>query len=468
MSQTVGQNLRQVALDALRDVERGAFADAALDKRLHRGDLSERDCRLATELVYGCVRRQRTLDALISQLATKPADQQPPNLRLILHLGLYQLRYLSHIPPSAAVDTTVDLAKGNGFAGLAGFVNGLLRGYIRQAAEREAGDPLNLPADPVSRIGIAHSMPDWIVQQWIAQFGETDAEQLCNWFNQPPSIDLRVNPLRASVEQVEAAMQAADVAVERLTGFPQALRLRNHRGAIPALPGYAEGWWSVQDASAQLVGMLLDPQPGETVIDACAAPGGKTTHLAELMGDRGVVWAGDRSANRLKKVLQNAERLQLTSIQLCPGDSRTLTQFPKQADRVLLDAPCSGLGTLHRHADARWRQTPDSVQELSQLQAELLHRVATWVKPGGTLVYATCTLHPDENERVVQDFLAAQPQWKIDLLPTDHPAIQFQQPQGWLRILPHQHDLDGFFMARLISSDRTLPAGNPDQGDMAK
>ncbi|WP_448600208.1 16S rRNA (cytosine(967)-C(5))-methyltransferase [Thermoleptolyngbya sp.] len=449
MSQNVRQNLRQVALDALQDVERGAFADAALDKQLHRGDLSERDRRLTTELVYGCVRRRRTLDALISQLATKPADQQPPHLRLILHLGLYQLRYLSHIPASAAVDTTVDLAKGNGFSGLAGFVNGLLRGYVRQVAGRASGDPLNLPSDPVLRIGIAHSMPDWIVRQWIAQFGETDAEQLCAWFNQPPSIDLRVNPLRASVEQVEAAIQAAGVTVERLAGFPQALRLRHHRGTIPALPGYADGWWSVQDASAQLVGMLLDPQPGEIVIDACAAPGGKTTHLAELMGDRGIIWAGDRSANRLKKVLQNAERLQLSSIQLCPGDSRTLTQFVGQADRVLLDAPCSGLGTLHRHADARWRQTPDSVRELAQLQSQLLHHVATWVKPGGTLVYATCTLHPEENERVVQQFLTTQPHWKIDPLPGDHPAAQFQEPQGWLRILPHQHDLDGFFITRL-------------------
>lgn len=454
MSQNVRQNLRQVALEALRDVEQGAFADAALDKRLHRGDLSERDRRLTTELVYGCVRRRRTLDALISQFATKPADQQPPLLRLILHLGLYQIRYLSQIPASAAVDTTVDLAKINGFGGLAGFVNGLLRQTLRQAAERESGDPLDLPADPVSRIGIWHSMPDWIVQQWIAQFGEADAEQLCAWFNQPPSIDLRVNRLRASVEQVEAAMQAAGVTVERLAGFPLALRLRSHRGPIPALPGYMEGWWSVQDASAQLVGALLDPQPGEMVIDACAAPGGKTTHLAELMGDRGLIWAGDRSANRLKKVLQNAERLQLTSIQLCPGDSRTLTQFTGQADRVLLDAPCSGLGTLHRHADARWRQTPDSVQALAQLQAELLRHVATWVKPGGTLVYATCTLHPDENERVVQDFLAEhpleKPRWRIESLPADHPAARFQQPEGWLRILPHRHDLDGFFMAKLI------------------
>ncbi|GAB4477070.1 MAG: 16S rRNA (cytosine(967)-C(5))-methyltransferase [Elainellaceae cyanobacterium] len=454
MSQNVRQNLRQVALDALREVERGAFADAALDKRLHRGDLSERDRRLTTELVYGCVRRRRTLDALISQFATKPADQQPPLLRLILHLGLYQIRYLSQIPASAAVDTTVDLAKTNGFGGLAGFVNGLLRQTLRQAAERESGDPLDLPDDPVSRIGILHSMPDWLVQQWIAQFGEADAEQLCAWFNQPPSIDLRVNRLRASVEQVEAAMQAADVTVERRAGFPLALRLRSHRGPIPALLGYAEGWWSVQDASAQLVAALLDPQPGETVIDACAAPGGKTTHLAELMGDRGLIWAGDRSANRLKKVLQNAQRLQLTSIQICPGDSRTLTQFTGQADRVLLDAPCSGLGTLHRHADARWRQTPDSVQALAQLQAELLRHVATWVKPGGTLVYATCTLHPDENERVVQDFLAEhpseEPQWRIELLPADHPAARFQQPEGWLRILPHRHDLDGFFMAKLI------------------
>jgi 16S rRNA (cytosine967-C5)-methyltransferase len=244
-------------------------------------------------------------------------------------------------------------------------------------------------------------------------------------------------------------LQAAGVSVTRLPHLPQALRLTGSIGAIQNLPGYSAGWWTVQDSSAQLVSHVLDPQAGEVVIDACAAPGGKTTHIAELMQDRGTIWACDRTTSRLNKLKVNAERLQLRSIKICPGDSRSLTQFTNIADRVLLDAPCSGLGTLHRHADARWRQTPASVQELANLQKELLDRTATWVKPGGILVYATCTLHPLENERVVEWFLSSHSQWQIDPLPPNSPATPFSTTAGWLKVFPHQHQMDGFFMVRL-------------------
>jgi 16S rRNA (cytosine967-C5)-methyltransferase len=431
---------REGALLALRSIQKGAFADGAVDKVLPQVEAIDR--RLVTELVYGCIRRQRSLDALLAQLAPKGV---PPDLRLILHLGLYQLRYLNQIPASAAVDTTVELAKCNGFKGLAGLTNGILRQYLRCA---ETGDPLVLPDEPVSRLGMLQSYPDWIVAVWLEQFGLAATEALCEWFNRSPHIDLRVNPLRTTIDQVEAAMQSAGVAVERVPPFPQALRLPPSPGAIHNLPGFREGWWTVQDCSAQLVGHLLDPQPGETVVDACAAPGGKTTHIAELMQDQGVVWGCDRHASRLRKLQENGDRLHLSSIRIRAEDSRT-TEFV--ADRVLLDAPCSGLGTLHRHADARWRQTPESVQELAQLQSDLLMQAASWVKPGGTLVYATCTLHPAENEAVIAQFLDHSPQWQI--APPDGFA-DWVSDRGWLQVLPHQHNMDGFFMARLKRSDR--------------
>ena len=504
----VTQNPRQLAFLALRSVHRGAFADVTLDKTLRQAKLSNLlDRRLLTELVYGSVRRQRTLDALIDQLAKKPAQQQPADLRVILHLGFYQLRYLDQIPASAAVNTTVDLAKQNGFSGLTGFVNGLLRQYLRLAAGGEGtggrgqraegrgqraeggllgagevgeaegaevamqdtlGDgnsPTRLPTlhsplsiDPLSfipypspadRLGILHSYPDWIINVWLEQLGLDATEQLCQWMNQPPHIDLRVNTLRASVETVEAAMQAAGIAVSRLPPLPAALRLPASSGSIQQLPGFAEGWWVVQDSSAQLVSYLVDPQPGEMVVDACAAPGGKTMHMAELMDDRGTVWACDRAASRLRKLKQNVDRLGLQSIQLCEGDSRNLPQFIGQCDRVLVDAPCSGLGTLQRHADARWRQTPETVQQLTQLQAELLEQAATWVKPSGRLVYATCTLHPAENEAIVQAFLDRHADWAIEPPTADTPPAAFVTPEGWLKVWSHQHDMDGFFMVRL-------------------
>ena len=443
---------RQVAFAALRSIQRGAFADVVLEKMLRQSDLTAVDRRLVTELVYGSIRRQRTLDALIEQLAKKKT--QPPELRLILHLGLYQLRYLNQIPASAAVDTTVNLAKQNGFNGLAGFVNGMLRQYVRSS---QAGDPLVLPPETspeaaIARIGIQQSYPDWIVQVWADQFGIETAAQICEQLNRPPHIDLRINPLKTTIAQVEAAMQAAGIAVQQVPLLPQALRLPPSAGAIQQLPGFAEGWWTVQDSSAQMVSHLLDPQPGETVIDSCAAPGGKTTHIAELMQDQGVIWGCDRHQSRLRKLQQNAERLQLHSISLQVGDSREMTQFAKpepQADRVLLDAPCSGLGTLHRHADARWRQTPDSVTELAQLQTELLHQSASWVKPGGVLVYATCTLHPLENEAIVQTFLQQHPQWQIEPPIATSPMAQFAAAEGWLKLLPSQQEMDGFFMVKL-------------------
>ena len=475
------QNPRQIAFLALREVHRrGAFADAALDRAFGNSQLNDLDRRLVTELVYGSVRRMRSIDFIIDKLATKKSSQQPPELRTILHLGLYQLEYLNQIPPSAAVNTTVQLAKENGFSGLSSFVNGLLRKYSRLTlptppyqggAKSVANSPqqpetkttsnsppyqggaggglnsLKLPENPVERLGILHSFPDWLVELWLEQIGETETEQLCEWFNQSPTIDLRINPLKSSIAQIETAFKSQNISVSRIPHLPQALRLNGTIGAIQNLPGYSEGWWTIQDSSAQLVTHLLGPQPGETIIDACAAPGGKTTHSAELMQDEGTIYACDKTASRLKKLKENADRLQMKSIKIHTGDSRHFPEFVNLADRVLLDAPCSGLGTLHRRADARWRHTPENIQQQSQLQSELLANAATFVKSGGLLVYATCTIHPLENETVIRSFLDSNPHWQIEPPTIDLPVPP--SPEGWVKVWPHRNQMDGFFMVRL-------------------
>jgi 16S rRNA (cytosine967-C5)-methyltransferase len=444
------EDSRQSALIALNAVHKGAYADVALERVLSKNDLSPSDRRLATELVYGSVRRMRSLDTLIDQLASKKADKQPPLLRSILHLGLYQLRYLSHIPPSAAVNTTVELAKKNGLSGLTGFVNGILRQYLRI---NDTGiDPLKLPENPTEQLGILHSYPDWIIKVWLEQFGFTATEQLCVWLNRSPKLDLRVNPLLSSIEKVETALQEADINVSRVPHLPQALRINGSSGAIQNLPGFNNGWWTVQDSSAQLVSHLLAPQAGEIVVDACAAPGGKTTHIAELMGDTGTIWACDRTASRLRKLQQNTKRLQLKSIKVQVGDSRHFEPFIDKCDRLLLDVPCSGLGTLNRHADARWRQTPESIQELSLLQSQLISQASLFVKPGGVMVYATCTLHPQENENIVETFIAQNSNWLIEPPAPDSPCFTFAKAAGWIKVLPYQDSMDGFFMVRLRKS----------------
>ncbi|MGC1308941.1 MAG: 16S rRNA (cytosine(967)-C(5))-methyltransferase [Phormidesmis sp.] len=443
---------RQVAFEALRAIDRGAFADVVLDQKLNRSQLSAQDKGLATELLYGTVRRYRTLDALIAQYGNREASKQQADLLQILRLGFYQLRYLTHVPDHAVVDTTVGLAKIQRLGKLSGVVNGMLRQYIRDTGpETQKADPLQLPTDPTQRLGILHSYPDWIIRVWQSMLPDAEVSELCEWFNQSPSLDLRINLRRYSLAEAQDLFATADVETVLVPAVPSALRVKGSVGAIAQLPGYAEGWWAVQDSSAQLVAYLLNPQPGETIIDACGAPGGKSLHMAELMGDEGTVWSCDRTASRTKKIQQNIDRLGTKSVRPLTCDSRNQPTFVGKADRVLLDVPCSGLGTLNRHADARWRQNPDSVSGLVTLQRELLSHVATWVKPGGVMVYATCTLHPAENEEQIQWFLDKHKAWKVEPpLSELGPEVGLSAAeQGWIKVWPHQQNMDGFFMVKL-------------------
>ncbi len=451
-------NARQGAFLALDFVYRQkAYTDIAIDRVLSSYKFNSQDRSLVCQIVYGVVRQKRSLDALITLLAKKKAAQQPLKLRIILHIGLYQLRYLDQIPDSAAVNTSVELAKNNQLTKLAGVVNGILRNYIRISQTK---DPLlnqNF-ASPTEELGTIYSFPDWIVKTWLQQLSVSETTELLTWFNQPAKIDLRVNILKTSVEEVKEAFSKQGINVSPIPHLPQALRINDSVGDITLLPGYQEGWWMVQDGSAQLVSHFLDPQPGETIIDACAAPGGKTTHIAELIGDRGTIYACDRSQKRLKKVQNNANRLEITSIKTIAEDSRNLAQFIGKNnlpsfDKALLDVPCSGLGTLHKRPDIRWRQTSEQIQELSQLQGELLQQVAQWIGHRGILVYATCTINPLENEQVIKSFLQSHEEWSIKPPSEASPFSNFQTPEGWIKVYPHRHNMDGFFMARLQKNE---------------
>ena len=447
-STAAGKTSRQIAFEALRAIDRGAFADVVLDRKLRESDLSAQDKGFVTEIVYGTVRRRRTLDTLIGQLGNRAAGKQQADLLQILRIGFYQLRYLSHVPDHAVVDTTVQLAKSQRLGKLSGVVNGMLREYIRRSSAEPGTDPIELPNNPTQQLGILHSYPNWIVRVWQSMLPNEEVAELCEWFNQPPALDLRINLKRHSLEEATEIFKAAEIDVEPIDSVPSALRVKGRHGSVTALPGYSEGWWAVQDSSAQLVGYLLDPQPGETVIDACGAPGGKSLHVAELMGDEGMVWSCDRTASRTKKIQQNIDRLGSAIVRPLMCDSRDQTAFVGKADRVLLDVPCSGLGTLNRHADARWRQTPESVEGLVTLQRELLSHASSWVKPGGVMVYSTCTLHPAENEEQIQWFLSEHEGWEIQ-----PPALDFGlfvTEESWIKVWPHRQHMDGFFMVKLM------------------
>ena len=428
---------RRVAWQVLQAVAAGAYADGALERELGRTPLSPLDRALATELAYGAIRQRRRLDAWLDQLGKVPAERQPPKLRWLLHLGLYQLLLSERVPASAAVSTTVELAKQGGLARLAPVVNGLLRAFLRR---REAGDPLPQPADPAAALALRHSLPDWLAADLLHWLPAERAEAFGAACNTPPSLDLRVNPLRASREQVLEAFSAAGVTASAIEGLPWGLMISGRSGDLRLLPGFAEGHWCVQDRTAQRIVPLLDPQPGERVLDACAAPGGKSTHLAEAMGDQGLVLALDRGEARLRRVQRNSERLGLRSITTRHGDAAQLAQDAPELrssfDRILVDAPCSGLGTLARHADARWRMNPATINELVSLQRQLLEGLLPLLKPGGRLVYATCTVHPRENGELIAALLAEHTAWQ-----------RLEQWQLWPG--EQQGGGDGFFAALL-------------------
>jgi len=447
------KNSRQIALEALRLIQRrNAYADVALDITLSRARqnniiLPESDRRLITELVYGCTRRQKTLQAVLQNFSQKPTTKLPPDLLIILQIGVYQLCFLDRIKPSAIVHTTVELAKENNLTGLSGFTNGIMRSILR-AKEQE--DILAKISDPAS----FYSYPEWLIEFWQQEFGQEAIAKIGNWFNQTPHLDLRVNLLHTTRDQVLAAFTEAEIPAEPIPHLPDGIRVGQGAGDVSQLPKFKEGWWSVQDASAQLVTYLLDPQPNEITIDACAAPGGKTTHISDRLKNTGKVYALDRLANRLKKVDQNTARLGITNVETLEIDAREFASIPEgKCDRILLDVPCSGLGTLHRHADARWRQTPDEPYKLAKTQSEILERATQWVKPEGIIVYSTCTIHPAENEEVITKFLANHPDWQIVPPNADNPASHFASDRGWVKVLPHEHDMDGFFMVKLQRLD---------------
>ena len=441
---TVGLAARLAAWRVLQAVAAGAYADAALERELGRGSLSSQDRARATDLAYGAIRQRLLLDAWIDALGKVPALRQPPRLRWLLHLGIYQLLFSERVPASAAVSTTVELAKQHKLARLAPVVNGLLRSLLRRRQEREAAagsDPclgLVLPTDPVEAFALRHSLPPWLAEELLGWLPLEAADRFGAACNAAPALDLRVNPLRSDRDSLLAAFASAGVAAVDLPQAAQGFTLCDRPGDLRALPGFTAGHWCVQDRSAQRIAPLLEALPGDCILDACAAPGGKSTQIAELIGDRGEVWAVDRSEARLRRVVANAERLGLTCIQPLAADALQLQELRPQwrghFQRILVDAPCSGLGTLARHPDARWRIEPEAIEQLAALQLQLLDALAPLLAPGGRIVYATCTVHPQENGAVTAAFLEDRPQWRLS---AEH--------QWW----PEAGGGDGFYAAVL-------------------
>jgi 16S rRNA (cytosine967-C5)-methyltransferase len=432
---------RERSLEILQRVEAGAPADVLIERA--RRVFNERDSAFILELVYGTLRNRTKLDWALDRLSTRPVAGTDASTRNILRLGAYQMLFLDRVPASAAVNTATELAKAHGKK--SGYVNGLLRNLAR----KRGGISFPGPGDDLRRLAVLYSHPEWLVRRWIKRFGAETTEKLLESNNRPAPLVIRTNALKATREELKASL-ADEGAVSVETAYsPLGLEIVSGPG-LRELASFRSGRFIVQDEAAQLISMILAPRPGENALDACAAPGGKATHLAELMEDRGRVVALENDLKRIERIRDNSARLGLTSVVPTPGDAAAFRE--RGFDRVLVDAPCSGIGVLRRHPDGRWSKSEATIRERRPLQLKILENCSRLVTPGGVLVYATCTTEPEENEEVIETFLSARPEFALDdprpFLPA--PAARLVDAAGFFRTFPAEPAMDGFFGARLV------------------
>jgi 16S rRNA (cytosine967-C5)-methyltransferase len=432
---------RAAALRALEDLEeRNLSLDLAL-ARLDGSKLEPRRRRFARQLLFSCLRWQGRLDWIASRYSRRPLDQLDPAARRLLRLGLCQLFFMEGVPPHAGVHATVELAKTQVHRGIVGLVNAMLRQAWRERVHLRYPDP---SADIATYLSIIHSHPIWLVNRWLERWGQSQTTALLQANNRSAPIYLRSNTVLPASEQLATKLEADGFEPVAQKGYPGFYRLERGDGLF-STAAFNEGLFHVQDLSASLAVRLLEPTAGETILDTCSAPGGKTAQIAAAVGPDGRVVAADTSPRRLRRLLENAARMHLDRIVAvaavdCQGIE---TRF----DRVLVDAPCTGTGTLGRRPDARWRKAADQLDHLVAIQRRLLEQAFARLRPGGVMVYSTCSLEPEENEAVVEAFLADHSDATLE------PAHDFFTAAPWvsrfINTLPGRDAGDGGFAARL-------------------
>jgi 16S rRNA (cytosine967-C5)-methyltransferase len=443
---------RQTALWTLTALE---TAPATLDRIMAAAfeaapQLDRRDRALANALVYGVQRWRGRLDWIIAHFSRTPLGRMDPAIRNLLRLGLFQIAFMERIPVSAAVNTAVEMAKQTEAPWAARFVNGVLRNAARGLENVPFPD---LSADPVGAIAATRAFPRWLVKRWLHRFGVQETLALCDAANAIPPITLRTNTLKTSRAALLAALQSVAEAPQPTPHAPEGIRCARLKEALTDLPLFQQGWCQVQDEAAQLVTHLLDPQPGERVLDACAGRGGKTGHIAQRVQNRGVLVALDNDNLRLAELAGDLQRLGVSCAEILPHD---LAQPPEKLgarsfDRVLLDAPCSGLGVLRRNPDTKWAAERAALGRYGKRQLGFLKNLAPLVRPGGWLVYAVCSLEPEETDAVVAAFLEADPGFDLAPSAASGPlaAAGLVDAAGAMRTFPHRHQMDGFFAVGL-------------------
>ena len=443
---------RKTALDVLNTLTRGKKTLDSILRNIPQDDryLSRRDRALFTAMVYGVLRWRSRLDHVIAHFSNTPIQKIEPAVLNILRLGLFQIIYLDRIPDSAAVNTSVEMTKQIGASRAVGFVNALLR---RSAANYSNVHFPAFETDPVAYLSADQSLPGWLAQRWLKRYDKETILILCDKINSIPPITIRTNTLKTTREQLTLSLESEAERIESTTTAPDGIKLINPKRSIPDLPAFKNGWFQVQDEAAQLVTLLLNPQPEESVLDACAGLGGKTAHIAQLMQNKGSVTAMDKDEKKLQQLDSEMQRLNIPIVHTHCHDLNSALDKKKVDvfDRILLDAPCSGLGVLRRNPDIKWNSTEKSLKRHANMQKRFLETLAPMVKSNGVLVYSVCSIEPEENEAVIRAFLKNHPEFVIDKNPGKLPETMLSliEPTTGFKTLPILNDMDGFFLTRL-------------------
>jgi len=433
---------RRLAVTILNRVFRSdSYANILLDTYFKKYRYSPKDRALATELVYGTLRWMGWLSWMLQQTYHGKWVKVPVVIQRILEIGLYQILFLDKIPDYAVVNETVQIANEEKGQTWGRVVNGVLRQIIRNRGNLI---PPSIEADPVLAISTRWSHPKWLVGRWIEQWGVERTQSLCQANNEKPKISIRVNRLKTNREEVLEYLRHAGFDAEPSRLLNEFV-VMDHSGELTKVPLFSEGFFSIQDVSSGFVGRLMNPQPGETIVDLAAAPGGKTTHMTELGNNRVKIIAMDLHMARIQKIQKNQKRLNLKGILPILGDGCRLEV--KHIDKVLVDAPCSGLGVIRRRGELRWRFKPEKIPELVTLQKSLLSAGAKMINSGGILVYSTCTILPEENEQVVDEFLRNHSCFQIEDA-RQYVDSAVVSERGFIETWTDYHNIDGSFAVR--------------------
>ncbi|WP_078547220.1 16S rRNA (cytosine(967)-C(5))-methyltransferase RsmB [Litchfieldia alkalitelluris] len=440
------KNVREVVIDILVSIEKNqAYSNLLLNKMIQKYNLSSKDTGLLTEIVYGTIQRKEALDFILSSFINnkKKVEQW---VVVLLRMSIYQMVYLDRIPERAVIFEAVEIAKKRGHKGIASMVNGVLRNI-----QRNGIPSFEEISDPIERLAVETSHPNWLVKRWIEHFGYEEAKKICEINLIPPEQTARVNLTKTTLDEVLA--QLKDKGIEATAGELAPDSIKIGKGNIASSSLFKDGLVTIQDESSMLVGHALGVTKDESILDSCAAPGGKTTHIAELLNNTGSVTSLDLHEHKVKLIAEQVSRLGLTNVTPQVLDSRTASdQFENESfDKILVDAPCSGFGVIRRKPDIKYSKNENDIYQLKNIQLSILNAVAPLLKKGGILVYSTCTVDKEENEEVVAEFLNQHHNYKLDDELSNRLPCKVQPyiKGGTVQILPHYFGSDGFFIASI-------------------